>query len=218
VAKSTLTDKIVAQLTQDIVSKRLAPGEALDEMRLGQQFGASRTPIREALRQLSASGLVELRPHRAPLIMATDLDQLRDMFDIMAELEAQCAIRSCARMTAKQRHELESHHRSMAGAVRDGDVEAYRNGNVLFHAILYDGAHSPYLKHLAQATRQRLAPHRGVQLEAPARIAQSYAEHDEIVNAILRGDDFRAGNAIRRHLRVTQETLSEMACDLLPKK
>lgn len=217
-AKSTLTDKIVAQLTQDIVSKRLAPGEALDEMRLGQQFGASRTPIREALRQLSASGLVKLRPHRAPLIMATDLAQLRDMFDVMAELEASCAMRSCARMTAKQRHELESHHRSMAGAVRDGDVEAYRHGNVLFHAILYDGAHSPYLKHLAQATRQRLAPHRGVQLEAPARIAQSYAEHDEIVNAILRGDDLRAGDAIRRHLRVTQETLSEMASDLAPSK
>jgi DNA-binding GntR family transcriptional regulator len=219
VTKNTLTDKIVSQLTQDIVSKRLAPGEALDEMRLGQRFGASRTPIREALRQLSASGLVELRPHRAPLIMATDLVQLRDMFDVMAELEALCAMRSCTRMTAQQRHELDAHHRAMAVAVRDGDVEAYRQGNVTFHAILYEGAHSPYLKHLALGTRQRLAPHRGVQLEAPARIAQSYAEHDEIVSAILRGDEFHAGEAIRKHLMVTQETLSEMAAEKeAPKK
>lgn len=217
-AKNTLADKIVSHLTQDIVSKRLAPGEALDEVRLAQRFGASRTPIREALRQLSASGLVELRPHRSPLIMATDLAQLRDMFDVMAELEALCAIRSCARMTARQRHELDAHHRSMAAAVRDGDVEAYRQGNVTFHAILYEGAHSPYLKTLAQATRQRLAPHRGVQLEAPARIAQSYAEHTEIVNAILRGDEIQAGEAIRKHLMVTQETLSEMAIETSPNK
>lgn len=217
-AKNTLTDKIVSQLTQDIVSKRLAPGEALDELRLAQRFGASRTPIREALRQLSASGLIELRPHRSPLIMATDQAQLRDMFDVMAELEALCAIRSCSRMTVRQRHELDAHHRSMAAAVREGDVEAYRQGNVTFHAILYEGAHSAYLKALAQATRQRLAPHRGVQLEAPARIAQSYAEHDEIVNAILRGDEIKAGEAIRKHLMVTQETLSGMAREKLPNK
>jgi DNA-binding GntR family transcriptional regulator len=216
VPKNTLADEIVAQLTQDIVTNRLAPGEPLDEMRLGQRFGASRTPIREALRQLSASGLVELRSHRAPLVMATDVVQLRDMFDVMTELEALCAMRSCVRMTARQRHELELHHRSMAGDVREGDVAAYRAGNVTFHALLYEGAHSPYLKNLAHGTRQRLAPHRGVQLEAPARIAQSYIEHEEIVNAILRGDEVRAGAAIRKHLMVTQETLSEMAAEKMP--
>lgn len=213
VTKNTRTDEIVAQLTQDIVAKRLPPGEPLDETRLGQRFGASRTPIREALRQLAASGLVELRPHRTPLVMATDSEQLRDMFDVMAELEALCAIRSCSRMTARQRHGLERHHRAMGAAVRAGDVAAYRAGNVTFHALLYDGAHSAYLKHLTQATRQRLAPHRGVQLEAPARIAQSYAEHEEIVTAILRGDEARAGEAVRKHLAVTQETLAEMALE-----
>ena len=209
--KTTRTDSIVFRLTQDIVSKRIAPGTPLDETRLGQQFGASRTPIREALRQLAASGLIELRPHRSPLVAAADIVRLREMFDVMAELEALCAQRCCTDMSAAQRHALEAHHRDMATSVREGNVADYRQGNMAFHALIYDGTNNAYLKQLALMTRERLAPHRGVQLEAPARLARSYAEHEEIVTAILRGDQTGAASAMRQHLAITQETLEQIA-------
>ena len=210
VSRNTLTNEIVSKLTQEIISKRIAPGTTFDEARLGQQFGASRTPIREALRQLAASGLIELRPHRAPLVATADVERLREMFDVMAELEAMCAQRCCTSMRAAQRHELEELHRTMALSVRNSDVAAYRLGNIAFHGLIYEGANNAYLKQLARMTRERLAPYRGVQLEVPARLAHSYAEHEAIVIAILRGDQTGAATAIRQHLAVTHETLEQI--------
>lgn len=206
----TRTDEIVNRLTQSIITKRLTPGMALDEISLAQDFSVSRTPVREALRQLAASGLVELRPHRAPIVANADETRLSDMFDIMAELEALCATRACQHMTADERHAIEIHHHLMGDMVRKADMNAYRHANMVFHAMIYDGAHNGYLRELALGTRERLAPHRGVQLEAPARLATSYAEHGEIVTAILQGDARNAALAARRHLDLTRRTLRTM--------
>lgn len=209
-APKTRTDEIVHRLTQSIITKRLAPGVALDEISLAQDFAVSRTPVREALRQLAASGLVELRPHRAPIVANADEARLSDMFDMMAELEALCASRASQQMSADERHALDFHHHQMGDMVRKGDMNAYRNANMAFHAMIYDGAHNGYLRELALGTRERLAPHRGVQLEAPARLATSYAEHGEIVTAILQGDATKAVLAARRHLDLTRRTLRSM--------
>ncbi len=209
----TRTDEIVNHLTQRIATKRLAPGMALDEISLAQDFSVSRTPIREALRQLAASGLVELRPHRAPIVANADETRLSDMFDVMAELEALCATRACHNMTADERRALEAHHYGMGDMVRKADMAAYRQANMTFHAMIYDGAHNSYLRELALGTRERLAPHRGLQLEAPARLATSYAEHGEIVTAVLQGDAAKAALAARLHLDLTRRTLREMHKD-----
>lgn len=204
----TLAETIVNGLTQQIVSGKLDPGEQLDETRLAREFGASRTPVREALRQMAASGLIELRPHRAPLVVSMDARRLEDMFDVMAELEALCAARAAVAMASAERIALEAQHEAMAESVRSGNVTAYRIANVAFHARIYRGTGNSYLEELAMVTRERLAPHRGVQLEAPARLAQSYREHGDIVTAILRGDGTSAAHAMRRHLAETHTTLA----------
>lgn len=209
--KPRLADVIAFALTDDIVSHRLVPGTALDEETLGRRFGASRTPVREALRELAAGGLVELRPHRAPVVAVVDEDRIADMFEVMADLEALCARRAALAMSPEQRRGLEAHHRDMGEAVRRGDVTSYRAGNVHFHTLIYEGALNSYLREITQATRVRLGPYRGAQLEAPRRLAQSYAEHDAIVSAILRGDGDRVADLMRRHLSVTRETLRLLA-------
>lgn len=207
---TTRTDEIVNLLTQGIIAKTLAPGMELDEFTLARDFGVSRTPIREALRQLASSGLVELRPHRAARVAALDDRRLSEMFDIMAELEALCAQRASQTMDSAERHALEDHHRAMGDMVRSADMGGYRAANMEFHALIYAGAHNSYLHELALSTRERLAPHRGAQLEAPTRLARSYAEHEAIVTAILQGDAAKAAQAMRQHLSVTQMTLKGM--------
>lgn len=209
--KTTLTDLIVFSLTEDIVANRLLPGHALDEGRIGQRFGVSRTPVREALRQLAASGLVQLRPHRSPLVARVDADRLGDMFDVMAELEALCAARASVAMTPIERRNLEQHHVAMGDAMRAADVMQYRAGNVIFHALIYEGAHNAYLAELALSTRERLAPYRGAQLEASQRLARSYREHDTILTAILRGQAQQAADLMRDHLGNTRAQLALMA-------
>lgn len=210
-SKSTLADVIVFALTDEIVGKQLPPGAELDESRIGLRFGASRTPVREALRQLAASGLVELRPHRTPLVAAFDERRIGEMFDVMAEIEALCAARAALAMTADQRAGLVAHHEAMAAAMRDGDVHRYRDGNVEFHARIYEGTGNSYLRDLAQATRVRLAPYRGAQLTAPVRLARSHAEHAAIVTAILRGEADRAADLMRRHLTLTRDAVAALA-------
>jgi DNA-binding GntR family transcriptional regulator len=208
--KPRLADVIAYALTDDIVSRRLAPGAALDEETLGRRFGASRTPVREALRELAAGGLVELRPHRAPIVAKVDGPRVAELFDVMADLEGLCAARAANAMTADERARLEAQHRDMGEAIRRGDVGSYRTGNMLFHGLIYDGAHNGYLREITLATRARLGPYRAAQLEAPQRLARSYAEHEAIVAAIVRGESEKAARLTRRHLAVTQETLTEL--------
>lgn len=209
--RHTLADVIVFALTDDIVSKRLAPGSELDEARLGERFGASRTPVREAFRQLAASGLVDLRAHATPRVALVNEKRLTEMFDVMAELEAMCASRAAVAMTSAQRAGLERHHEQMGEAVRAGDVRRYRADNVDFHTLISAGAGNSYLHDLALATRTRLGPYRGAQLEAPERMAASYAEHEEILRAILRAEAARAAQLIRAHLSATREVIGALA-------
>ncbi len=167
--QTTLTDLIVFSLTEDIVANRLLPRHALDEGRIGQRFGVSRTPVREALRQLAASGLVQLRPHRAPLVAHVDEASLGEMFDVMAELEALCAARASQARTPIERRNLEQHHAAMGDAMRTADVMMYRAGNVTFHTLIYGGAHNAYLAELAH--RHVSGLHRIVALSLKHHIA-----------------------------------------------
>lgn len=196
----TRAEALAATLAERIVSGALAPGQKLDEQALADAAGISRTPVREALRQLTATGLVELRPRRGAVVACPAPARLRAGFELLAELEALCARWSALRMTARERAALEALHAAMAPMVRDGDRAGYREANRRFHALLYEGAHNPSLAEVALATHRQLAPFRGAQFEAPSRLARSHAEHAAVVAALLRADAEAAADAMRRHI------------------
>lgn len=207
----TRAEAIATALAEEIVAARLKPGTALDETQLAARFGVSRTPVREALRQLAPTGLVQVVPRRGAVVAVPDAAQLGDMFVVMAELEAMAAALSAVAMTPAQRRVLERQHTAMAVMVQETDVAAYRAANVAFHHLLYAGAQNAYLVEIATATRRRLAPFRAAQLEAPDRLRRSHEEHGAILTAILRGDASGAAAALRQHIGVTEETWSAMA-------
>jgi len=200
----TRSADLADRLAEEIVGGRLQPGAALDEVQLATAFGVSRTPVREALRQLATTGLIELRPHRGAVVARPAEGELHDMFLVMAELEALCAGLAAVAMSASERRALDAHHRSMAVFVRDGDVARYRTANIAFHGLVYDGAHNGYLADLAVSTRRRLAPFRGAQLGFADRLGRSHEEHGIVVAAIQRGDRSGATDAMRRHLGMTE--------------
>ena len=105
-AKPTKAKLIHQALADDIVHGRLAPGAALDETSIAAAFGVSRTPIREAIRQLEVIGMVEARGQRGAVVAALTDRQLDEMFAVMAELEALCARWSAVAMTGKERRHL----------------------------------------------------------------------------------------------------------------
>ena len=87
----TLADRLRMQISDDIVRGELAPGAVLDEMELARRFQVSRTPVREAIRLLAASGLVDARPHRSAVVARPGRLQVLGMFEALCELEVLCA-------------------------------------------------------------------------------------------------------------------------------
>lgn len=210
-ASRTRTESLRLQLADEIVSGALAPGQPLDEQELAQRFGVSRTPVREAIRQLSASGLVQVRPHRGAVVALPTPVQLDDMFEAMAELEALCAGLSARNMTALERRALEGIHDELRGLVREGDPLRYHECNEAFHTAIYDGTHNGYLAELTLMTRRRVAPFRRAQFRTTGRLGGSWQEHDLIVQAILRGDRHAAADAMRAHIDIVRAAFHSYA-------
>lgn len=202
----TRAETIRLALTDQILSGQRLPGSALDENELARSYGASRTPVREALRQLAASGLVVHRPHRGAVIALPTGQMLSDMFQIMSELEGLCAEYAARSMTLAERSHLLTTHSRMAAIVNSGDRAAYSSANEGFHALLYDGSHNAYLAELTLQTRQRLRPFRRAQFFSSLdRLIHSHEEHDTVVQAILRGDHLNARLAMVQHIVMVRD-------------
>ena len=203
--RRTLAENLRHQLADEIMTGVLAPGVALDETEIARRFGVSRTPVREAIRLLNASGLVEARPHRAAVVAQPSPARLVGMFEAMAELEALCAALAAERMTPAERHTLQSIHESLRALIHSGDPQRYHEINEAFHAAIYNGAHNDYLAELTLTTRVRVAPFRRAQFRNLGRLAKSHAEHDRVMVAIMRGERARAGEAMRGHIETVRE-------------
>lgn len=209
--QTTSAEHIRLELARAILSGAIAPGTTLDETDLAARFTVSRTPVREALRQLASSGLVQQRPHRKTVVTKPDGDTLRGMFAVMGHLEALCAGLCATEMTAAERGELERVHNAMADQVRRGDIQAYTDANERFHAAIYQGTHNAYLAEISLATRQRVQPFRRAQFGALGRLTASHAEHGAIVEAILRGDREAAEQGMKRHIGLVEGAYHKLA-------
>lgn len=208
--KRTSAEEIRRRLAERIISGDLAPGTPLDETLVASEFAVSRTPVREALRQLAASGLVEQKPHAKALVAKPDDAVLTGMFEVMSYLEALCAGLSALAMSSAERESLDALHQDMAAIVHSGDQAAYAEANDRFHSAIYEGAHNSYLRDITVATRQRLQPFRRAQFAALGRLAKSHAEHGTIVEAILRGDRAEAEAAMRGHIVLVGDAFQNM--------
>ena len=209
--KRTSAEEIRRELAGRIIAGVLQPGTPLDETLLAAEFAVSRTPVREALRQLAASGLIDQKPHAKALVAKPDDEALAGMFEVMGYLEALCAGLSATMMTADERQALDDLHSTMAGIVRAGDAAGYAEANDAFHAAIYEGAHNAYLNDLTRSTRQRLAPFRRAQFGALGRLAKSHVEHSEVVEAIMRADRAAAEAAMRKHIAIVEDAYQRLA-------
>lgn len=200
-------------LANDIINGAIPPGAKLDEVSIARRFNVSRTPVREALQYLVASGLATKEPHRGVVVTEITRQRLRDMFEVMACMEELCAGYSAERMTPAERKALERLHLESSEMVRSNDPEAYEAFNTAFHNLIYRGAHNEFLEEAALSIRRRLKPFRGAQFRLEHRLSRSLAEHDAIVTAILRGNAERARETMRGHVTVVGEASESFAVD-----
>jgi DNA-binding GntR family transcriptional regulator len=197
----TLSDEVFEALVKDILSGAVQPGARLDEPSICRKFGVSRTPIREALRRLSGTGLVDVTPRKGVRVARIDVEQLNNMFEALAEFEGLCSRLSAVRMTTLEKKRLEVVNASRQKRIADGDKDFAALNNE-FHEFIYQGAHNSSIASVTRSFRQRLAPFRALQF-VPGQTEYAFHEHDEIVRAIVASDSERAYGLMRDHVTGT---------------
>lgn len=196
----TRSGHIRAALRSAILSGRLAPGTKLHEEELGAQYGASRTPVREALQHLASEDLVELRARQGAFVARPSISSLVEKFDMMACLEADCAELSARRHTVADRTAMSAAHLACKRAAKRDDPEAFCRANVSFHEAIYHASHNSLLETYTLGLRDRLEPYRRETPFHSGFMALSLTEHEAIMNAIFAMDSVAARTHMRGHL------------------
>lgn len=195
-----LSDRVRKAIADEITAGALKPGTPLDEQQLADRFGLSRTPVREALRQLAAAGMVELRPRRGGIVASLSPARIMDMFEMSAEMEAMCVRLAAYRMNPIERGEIRRLHEESAALVEAGDIEGYDEFNWKFHELIYRATHNLFLAEQAMALRDQMAAFRRAQLRELGRPEHSRNEHEAIMVAIMQSDGDEAARRMREHM------------------
>ena len=201
-------------LEEDILTGIIKPGARLDETVLAARFGVSRTPIREALQQLAAAGLIQIQPRRGATVIELPASTLVEMFDVMAELEGMAVRLAARRHTDDDKKAIQAALKACKTAAKSGDVEAYYYANESFHYALYDASHHAFLIDECRQLHRRLKPYRRLQLRVRQRMATSLSEHQAIADAILAFDGDRANTLARDHIVVQGTRFSDLVASL----
>jgi DNA-binding GntR family transcriptional regulator len=210
----TRSDHVRRRIADQIISGELRPGQELDEKKLADLFEVSRTPVREALRQLAASELIEWRPHQSAIVAKITPSKMVEMFEVMAELEGFCGRLAARRMTPAEQAHLLSIHKKFQPYVKTGNREGYHALNKVFHEAIYAGSHNRYLIDQASALYYRLAPYRAYQLRRPDALKLASQEHHAIVDAIVAGDGDKAFNLLIDHVSLSNELFADLMAAL----
>lgn len=200
VLRESMHAQILPELRRDIVENRWKPGERLPEPLLCDEFGVSRTPLRDALRILATEGLVELIPHVGAVVTAPDSPEIEAKLQVLGALESLAAELAAKRRPPTALQRIARLHERMSEAARKKDVLGYYQLNDEFHKEIVAASGNTTLaeahEHLMwHVHRIRHAANEHEQL-SPA----SAREHDIIVKSILAGNGTAAGQAMRSHI------------------
>lgn len=206
-----LYERVAEHLRTRIFSHEFEPGHWLDELALAEGYGISRTPLREALKVLAGEGLVVLKPRRGCYVATVSEEELDEMFPVMAVMEGKVAEEATRRATKADLSRLQEIHQDLERYATVSDVDCYFDANQRFHTALREIAGNRYLAELIENARKVIKLTRHDSLLLAGRIAQSLAEHREIMEAILAHD---AGLACRRmhdHLISGRQAVAKLA-------
>ena len=202
------------QIEEMIAVGVFKPGQHLDETELATRFGVARTPIRETLIQLASMGLVVIRPRRGAIVAELGPQQLVEMFEVMSELESTCGRLAARRMTPEEQKALLAAHEACLAAMQAHEPDDYYYKNEAFHEAIYAGSHNQFLIEQTRNLYRRLRPYRRLQLRVRDRLANSYREHEGVVQAIVSGDGDLAARLLRDHVMIQGQRFSDLMASL----
>ena len=207
--KNTRTQILLSEIEKLIVNGSMVPGQRLDEMVLAKKYGVSRTPVREAIRALTAIGLVQNTGKQGSQVAKLSISMLIEMFELMAVLEGMCAQLAARRATKNQLFEMQKTHELLEKTFEKGTHKEFYNVNLQFHDLLYNASHTQYLAEETLRLRRRLSPYRMRVTFQPGRMSSTLDEHNKILIAINKGESELAKNEAISHLRLIGNDLED---------
>ena len=202
-----LYEDVADRLREQIFSKQLEPGSWLDEQSLANQFGISRTPMREAIKALASEGLVTMKLRRGAYVTEVNRADLEQIFTVISLLECQTAKESALKATEDELNLLDHLHHRLEKAAADRDIEQFFEINGKFHELIQQIAGNRWLNGVIDDLRKVLKLHRRDSLTSTGRLQSSLIEHREILRAILKRDEVAAEAAMRKHFAHGLEAL-----------
>lgn len=197
--KQSRSVEIKALLESEIERGDLVPGAALDERALAARFNVSRTPIREALQQLAAQQYVQIVPRQGVFVTKMTVPQLRDMLELLHELEAVSARLAARRMSDEQRAELQRAIDDGVEALNQSDARRFARSNAEFHEVICEACHNDYLAEQIRSIRRLISRYRPKLFLAPSRREKVIADHKRLAQALLSGDEATAEEVMKQH-------------------
>lgn len=211
VVLNSLHDEVASQLRERIFSGELAPGSYLDEPALCAALGISRTPLREALKVLTAEGLLRHEPRRGCFVAEITERDLDEIFPVIALLEGRCAFEAAGNASDAELAALEQLHDKLQRAARAKRINEYYAVNYAIHEAIIALADNRWLAQVIGDLRKILKLARQQQLRAPGRLEQSLSEHLAVFAALKARDAEGAEAAMRTHLTRQRVALRELA-------
>lgn len=209
--------RVIAEMRRRIITGEAASGALLSELALADEFGVSRTPVREALKQLQTEGLVEVRPRVGTFVAAPSRRDITELFQMKELLEGAAARLLAQRGRVPELDRLEENLREADAAVRGDDRSAYASLVEEFHDLLIVGADNTKLEAHYRTLMNQLAYSRLVttSLDQPGRPMQSEREHHVVLDLIIAKDGDSAERVMREHVRASRQALlAGLATDL----
>jgi DNA-binding GntR family transcriptional regulator len=195
----TRSQAIARSLAHRIVEGRFPPGHKLDEHALAARYEVSRTPVRDALLELSNTRLVEYFPRRGFSVAQIEFNEFKDIFEAAGEVEALCGRLCALRAGPVDRARIKQIHEDGQIAAGRNAAKDYATANERLHAAIYAATHNEAIERVALDLRKRLAPFRARVFYSPDRIRTSVFEHGEIVHALIAQDAEKAAESMRSH-------------------
>jgi DNA-binding GntR family transcriptional regulator len=198
-----LYEEVAELLRGRIFSRELAPGDWIDELKITLELGISRTPLREALKVLATEGLITMKMRRGAYVTEVNDKDLRDVFHLMAVLEADAAQTAALNATDEQLAELNAIHQELARSTQD-HVQFFAI-NEAFHLKLLEVANNRWRDQMVADLRKVMKLNRAQSLLKSGRIEESLAEHTAIMAALKKRDAVAAQAAMQAHIQSGQE-------------
>ena len=198
--KYSLRGRVFHKLREDILSGKYAENEELKEVAIGEELGVSRTPVREAFRQLELEGLIQIIPNKGAYVTGITEKDVKDIYMIRSLLEGLCARWATEHITPEQMEEMEENIYLSRFHAQKGHLDQLAELDNRFHDILYEACNSKILEHQLKDFHQYVLRVRRKTLASKNRGPKSNEEHEQILLAIKAGDADKAEQLANRHM------------------